>query len=238
MPTAASILADLRKKGSENIRRIYARHGMAADRVNGVKVADLKVIAKSIRGQQPLACELFATGIMEAMYLAGMVADGAKLKADQLNAWLEQAADLQMIAEYTIPWLAVEHPQCRELALAWIGSDVEHVAAAGWCTYGGMVALRPDSELDLCEIRRLMGTVVREVHTAPNRVRQCMNNFVISVGGYVRPLLAEAKAAASAMGRVSVDMGETECKVPLATAYIEKIESMGRVGKKRKTMRC
>jgi hypothetical protein len=33
-------------------------------------------------------------------------------------------------------------------------------------------------------------------------------------------------------------MGETACKVPDALAYIEKIESMGRIGKKRKTMRC
>jgi hypothetical protein len=54
----------------------------------------------------------------------------------------------------------------------------------------------------------------------------------------VKPLLGKAKAAAKKLGTVKVDMGETECKVPLALAYIEKIEGMGRVGKKRKTMRC
>ncbi len=53
MPTVNSILADLKKKGSENIRKLYARHGMAADRVYGVKVADLKLVAKTIKGQQP-----------------------------------------------------------------------------------------------------------------------------------------------------------------------------------------
>jgi hypothetical protein len=238
MPTVNAILADLKKKGSESIRKIYARHGMAGDRVYGVKVADLKLVAKAIKGQQPLACELFETGNMEAMYLAGMVADGAKLTAAQLNGWLEDAADLQMIAEYTIPWLAVEHPEARELALQWIDSKIEHMAAAGWCTYGGIVALRADSELDLKEIRGLLARTVREVHKAPNRVRMCMNNFVIAVGGYVAPLLKEAKATASQIGKVRVDMGETECKVPLATNYIEKIEAMGRVGKKRKTMRC
>jgi hypothetical protein len=148
------------------------------------------------------------------------------------------ASRLQMIAEYTIPWLAVEHPEARELALAWIGSDVDAIAAAGWCTYSGIVALRPDSDLDLDEIRRLMDTAVRQVHTVPSRVRHCMNNFIIAVGGYVAPLLADAKAAASAIGPVSVDMGETDCNVPLATAYIEKMESMGRIGKKRKTIRC
>ena len=37
---------------------------------------------------------------------------------------------------------------------------------------------------------------------------------------------------------VEVDMGETSCKVPLAQDMIAKIESMGRVGAKRKTMKC
>jgi hypothetical protein len=33
-------------------------------------------------------------------------------------------------------------------------------------------------------------------------------------------------------------MGDTECRVPDALAALQKIESMGRVGKKRKTMKC
>jgi len=238
MATVPAIMAELKRKGSENIRKIYSRHGMAPERVYGVKVADMKVIAKSIKGRQDIACELFATGNMEAMYLGGMVANGAQLTAEQLSEWLEGVADLQMIAEYTIPWLAVEHAQARELALKWIGSKKEHVAAAGWCTYGGLVATKPDVELDLDEIRGLLDRVVKEIGGVPNRVKYCMNTFVISVGGYVKALLPQAKAAAKKIGAVKVEMGETACKVPLATEYIEKIERMGRVGKKRKTMRC
>src|ERR1035441_5185189 len=107
MPTVASIMAALKSKGKEQTRKIYARHGMDPERVLGVSTADLKTIAKTIRGQQALACELYATGIMEAMYLAGMVADGAKLTREQLNQWAESAAGLQMIAEYTVPWVTV-----------------------------------------------------------------------------------------------------------------------------------
>jgi hypothetical protein len=47
-----------------------------------------------------------------------------------------------------------------------------------------------------------------------------------------------AKAAARQMGMVTVEMGETACKVPDAIAYIEKVEAMGRQGQKRKTIRC
>ncbi len=238
MPTVPSIMAALKSKGKEQTRKIYARHGMDPKRVLGVSVADLKVIAKSIKGQQDLACEIYRTGIMDAMYLAGMVADGAKLTREQLDDWLDRAEGLQMISEYTVPWLTVENTYAHALALEWMKSKKEHVAAAGWCTYGGLLALKSDDQLDLVEVEGLLNTVVKQVHKAPNRVRQTMNLFVISVGGYVKPLLNKAKAAARQIGEVTVDMGETACKVPNALAYIEKIESMGRIGKKRKTMRC
>ena len=155
-----------------------------------------------------------------------------------VECMVASAAGLQMISEYTVPWLAVENAQARTLALKWMKSKKEHAAAAGWCTYGGLLALKPDTELDLVEVEDLLDTVVKQIHKAPNRVRQTMNLYVISVGGYVKPLLAKAKAAARQIGEVNVDMGETACKVPDALAYIEKIEARGAIGKKRKTMRC
>lgn len=238
MATVASIMADLKKKGSEKTRTIYARHGMAGKPMFGVSVADLKVIAKTIKGQQALACELYATGNLDAMYLAGIVADGAQMSKDQLNAWADGAAGLQMISEYTVPWVAVENAQGRELALQWIKSKKEHVASSGWSTYSGLVATKLDEALDLSEIEGLLNAVVKGVESAQDRVRHTMNGFVIAVGSYVKPLLKQAKSAAKQIGDVSVDVGDTACKVPLATAYIQKIEAAGRVGKKRKTIRC
>jgi 3-methyladenine DNA glycosylase AlkD len=238
MPTATSVMADLKKKGSEKTRKTYARHGMGTKSMFGVSVADLKVIAKTIKGQQALACELYATGNLDAMYLAGMVADGAQMTKDQLNAWAEGAAGLRMISEYTVPWVTVENVHACDLAMQWIKSKKEHVASSGWCTYAGLVATKPDEALDLEEIEGLLGAVVKGVKTAQNRVRYTMNGFVIAVGTYVKPLLKQAKASAQQIGAVSVDVGDTACSVPLATDYIKKIEASGRVGQKRKTIRC
>jgi hypothetical protein len=175
---------------------------------------------------------------MDAMYLAGMVADGSKLTREQLNTWVEGAADMQMISEYTVPWVTVENQHARALALQWIKSKKEHIAAAGWSTYCGLLATRPDDQLDLAEIEGLLDTVVKQIGGAANRVRYTMNMFVISAGGYVKPLLKRAKAVAKQIGAVSVDMGETACKVPSALEYIEKMEARGKLGVKRKTMRC
>ena len=238
MPTAATILADLKSKGKESTRKIYARHGMDATHAYGVSVADLKLVAKTIKKQQALALELYGTGNLDARYLAGMVAGGAQMTRDQLNSWAEGASGMQMISEYTVPWVAVESPHGLELALQWIKSPKEHVACAGWCTLSGLIATQPDAALDLKEIESLLQKVEKGIHTAPNRVRYNMNNFIIHVGTYVQPLVKQAKATAQKVGAVSVDVGETACKVPLATEYIAKVESMGRTGQKKKTIRC
>jgi 3-methyladenine DNA glycosylase AlkD len=238
MPTAKSVLDELKKKGKEKYQNIYVGHGIPKERSLGVLVSELKKIEKTIRGDQKLAMELYETGKMEATYLAGLVADGAKMSKQELHAWAEGSHGMPMIAEYTVTWVAVENPAARELALAWMKSKKEAVASSGWCTYAGILMTRPDSELDLAEIEKLLGTVEKEIGGAQNRVRYTMNGFVIAVGGYVKPLLKKAKETAKRLGAVKVDMNGTACKVPLATESIAKMEKTDRIGKKKKTMKC
>ena len=236
MATVESVLADLEKKGTEQTRKTFARHGITGD-VYGVLVADLKTIAKTIKGEQQLALDLYATGNYDAMYLAGMVADGSQMTRKQLEDWAKTAR-YGTISEYTVPGVVVESSEARSLALKWIKSKNESIASTGWCTYAGIVAVTDDEDLDLEEIEGLLDQVEAGIGKAPNRVRYTMNGFVIAVGAYVKPLLEKAKLVAKAVGAVSVDMGETACKVPLASDYIAKIESKGRVGQKRKTIKC
>jgi 3-methyladenine DNA glycosylase AlkD len=238
MASVAQILAEMKKKGKANYQAIYERHGIPKERSFGVLTSELKKFAKALKGEQKLAMELYATGKMEPMYLAGLVADGAKLTKKELQAWAAGTHGMPIIAEYTVPWVAAENPAACELAKEWITSKEEAVASAGWCSYVGVMATRKDEELDLKEIEGLMRRAVKEVPGAKNRVKYTMNGFVIGVGTYVKPLLKEAKAAAKEIGVVTVDVGETECKVPLAAEYIAKVEKMGRVGKKKKTMKC
>ena len=236
MNTVDQVLKDLKKCATEQTRKTYLRHGAPVD-AYGVSIADLKTIARRIKGNQSLACALYETGNFDAMYLAGMVADGSQMSKQQLESWARNAT-CSMISEYAVAWAAAENPASRELAMKWIGSKRESIATSGWCTYAGIIATTADEKLDLAEIKSLLGHVIDRIHTAPNLIRYAMNGFVIAVGSYVEPLLQEAKRAAKAIGTVSVDMGDTACKVPLASEYIAKAEADGRIGNKRKTMKC
>ena len=234
--TAEEVIAELKALGSEQTKNTLVKHG-ATEPFFGVKVEDQKKVLKKIKGDHKLALDLYDTGISDAMYLAGMLADPAKMTKPQLKKWAK-AAPWSMIREYTVPGVAAESPFAVELAEEWIASPKEELATVGWNTYSLYVGITPDEDLDLDRLRDLLRHCAEDTKTAANRTRYTMNGFVIAVGSYVKPLLAEAKKAAKALGVVSVEMGSTACKVPLATEYIAKVEAMGRVGTKRKSARC
>jgi len=230
------VMAALKAKGSEQIKRILMKHG-AKEPFFGVKVGDMKPIAKQIKGDQALALELYATGNGDAQYLAGMVADGRKMTSKQLQTWAETAT-WDMISGYTVSWVASEHPEGFTLAVKWTKSKDEQVLRAGWTTLGAIAATVPDADLPIAEYGKLLERVVKEMPKAPGGAQYSMNNFVIMVGTYMAPLAAKAMAAARKIGKVEIDMGDTNCNVPVAADYIVKCRRGAPVAPKRKTMRC
>ena len=95
--------------------KTYARHGVPDDRY-GVSIADLKIIAKKIKGKQTLACDLYETGNFGAMYLAGIVAKGSQMTKKQLESWAKNST-CGVLSEYPIAWVATESPHARDLSL-------------------------------------------------------------------------------------------------------------------------
>jgi 3-methyladenine DNA glycosylase AlkD len=234
--SAAAIVEELRQLGSESIKRVLLKHG-ATEPFFGTKIQDMKPIQKRIKKNYQLAKELYATGISDAMYLAGLIADETQMTKADLQNWLD-TAPWYMISEYTVPWVAAEGPHGWELAKKWIESKDEKTAACGWTTLSNLVAVKPDEELDFAALQKLLERVRKQIHQAPNRVRSAMNGFVISCGGYLQPLTEVAQKAAKEIGVVEVDMGDTSCKVPFAPEYIERMHARGMLGKKKKTCRC
>ncbi len=234
--TTAQIVQELQRLGTESYKRVLRNHGVP-EPVYGVKIAELKKLQKRIKRDYRLALELYDTGIYDAMYLAGLIADDAKMTRQDLHRWLK-GAKCAALCEYTVPWVAAESRYGLELALEWIESKQEYEAAAGWATLASLVSIKDDSDLDLSDLRKLLGRVERCIHQQPNRVRYAMNGFVIALGCYVKALSDVALQAAQAIGTVHVDMGKTACTVPSAAEYIRKVQARGAVGKKRTTAKC
>lgn len=234
--TTQEILNKLQALGSEPIKKVLLNHG-AKEPVYGVKVEDLKKVMKLIKGQQQIALELYDTGVYDAMYLAGLVAEGSKMTKKQLQAWVKKATAYG-ISEYTVPWVTSEHPDGFTIALEWIESKSESISSSGWLTLTNIMSVRPDESLDIKKLSSLLDRVAKEIHGAPNRTRYAMNGFVIAAGSFIPALTGKALKTGAAMGVVKVDMHGTACKVPSVAEYIKKVEARGYIGKKRKTAKC
>jgi hypothetical protein len=232
---AQTILKELEPQGAEGYRKILMNHGVTGP-CFGVKIEYLKKIQKRVKKDYRLALELYDTGVYDAMYLAGLIADDNQMTPKDLQRWLDKAC--APLASFTVPWVAAGSPKSREVALKWIESGKDMESAAGWATLGCLVAIKEDSELDVIELKRLLQRVEKSIHKAPNETRHKMNGFVIAVAVYVKPLTTFAKQVAERIGEVTVDMGDTACKVPFAPDYIRKAEARGAIGKKRKTVKC
>jgi 3-methyladenine DNA glycosylase AlkD len=233
--TAKDIIADLKKLANPQTKKSWMTHG-AQEPCLGVKVEDMKRIQKRVKMDYQLALDLYDTGIADAMYLAGLIADDAKMTKNDLQKWVEGASS-DWVAEFTVPWVASAGPHGRAMALRWIESKDEAIASAGWQTYSSMVAIKEDVDLDLAEIESLLKRVTKSIHQQPNRVKYVMNSFVIAVACYVKPLHKLAVDAAHGIGNVAVDLVGA-CKIPFAPDHIKKFEARSTIGKKRKSPKC
>jgi len=230
----SAVLKELEAFGDERTKNTFLKHG-AQEPFFGVKVGDLKKILKKTKKNHALSLALYETGNSDAMYLAGLMADEKKISKDELNHWV-QGAYWHYLSEYAVPWVAAETSYGFELGLEWIRSEKENIAAAGWSTLSNYASV--NDALDLNTYSSLLDEVETTIHDAKNRVKYTMNGFVIAVGSFIPELTEKSKKVAAKIGKVNVFMGDTSCKVPLAKDHIAKIESQGKLGKKRKKARC
>ena len=235
MSTVTEILQELEEAGDESTKRTLLRHG-ATEPIFGVKVQELKKIQKRLKRDHPLALALYATGNSDAMYLSALICDPAQFTKRDLQRWVK-AARWSMI-EGAVAWATAESRFAWELALEWIKSPKEGIAVTGWTTLSSFVGITPDSELDVDRLRDLLLDLPASLPSAPGRVAYAMNGFIIAAGSYVTELTETARKVGRQIGTVSVDMGDTACKVPDAIQYIDKVAAVGRIGKKRKTAFC
>ena len=234
--TVKEVMVQLKAMGTEQTRKTFARHG-APKNMYGVKVGDMKKIQKKVKKDHQLAIGLYDTGNPDAMYLAGLIADESKITKKELDNWAK-GAPWHMISEYTVPWIAADSPHGFAMGKKWIKSKKEHIAAAGWATLASVASVSLDENLDIDAYSDWLDFIQENIHDAQNRVRYTMNGFVIAVGSYIPKLHAKSMKVANKIGKVDVNVGDTACKVPLASQYLKKMKDSGRLGKKRKMARC
>jgi len=211
------VMKQLKAMGTAQNRKVYARHG-AGKEMYGVSYANLGKLRKQIKVDHDLACDLWATGNVDARALAAMVADPQAFRASDLDAWLRDLEYHGLVD--ALASVAAASPHGPRKADKWRKARNEYAARAGWVVLGNLALSDPD--LPDHHFAEALKEIEAGVHEAKNRAREGMHHALIQIGCRSKGLRRKALAAAKRIGKVVIDHGETGCKTPDAGAYIEK----------------
>lgn len=233
---AELVMQELEALGKERTKKMYMSNG-AHEPLFGVATGAMKPIAKKIKIDQALAEELYATGNYDAMYFAGVIADPKAMTVEDFNRWIE-AAYFYMLSDYVVAVTLAEAPIAQEVADAWIASGEELKMSAGWSCYCWLLGNRKDSEFSESKLAQMLEIVKNTIHDAPERTKSAMNNFLYTVAISYVPLHEQAVATAQAIGPVEMKRDNKKSTQLNAYEMIQKEIARGRIGFKRKYVRC
>ena len=230
------VMTQLQELGKERMKKIYMSNG-AKEPVFGVATGAMKPMKKEIKINQQLAEQLYATGNYDAMYFAGVIAEPKAMTKEDFNRWMDDAY-FYMISDFVVSVTLAEAPIAQEVADEWIASDEELKQSAGWNCYCWLLGNRKDEEFSTEKLLEMLKSVAQQIHTAAPRVQSAMNNFVTTIGVSFKPLHKEALQFAKEIG--VVEMHKEGKKPALLNGYeaIQKEVEKGRIGFKRKHVRC
>ncbi|MES1041738.1 DNA alkylation repair protein [Peribacillus simplex] len=230
------VMEELEALGKERTKKMYISNG-AHEPLFGVATGAMKPIVRKIKINQHLAEELYSTGNYDAMYFAGIIADPKAMTESDYDRWMD-AAYFYMLSDYVVAVTLSESDIAQEVSDKWIASGEELRMSAGWSCYCWLLGNRLDVEFSESKISTMLDLVKNTIHDSPERTKSAMNNFLYTVGISYVPLHEKAVETAKAIGIVEVKREKKKSSFLNAYESIQKEVGKGKLGFKRKHVRC
>lgn len=230
------VMQELEALGKERTKKMYISNG-AHEPLFGAATGAMKPIAKKIKINQPLAEELYSTGNYDAMYFAGIIADPKAMSESDYDRWMD-AAYFYMLSDFVVAVTLSESDIAQEVADKWIASGEELRMSGGFSCYCWLLGNRLDVEFSESKISNLLDLVKKTIHDSPERTKSAMNNFLYTVGISYLPLHEKAVDTAKAIGPVEIKRDKKKSSFLNAYESIQKEVDKGKLGFKRKHVRC
>ncbi|MEJ5964330.1 DNA alkylation repair protein [Pedobacter immunditicola] len=217
--TVREILTQLESLGNEKVRAHNIKFG-AGDNQFGVKMGDIRAIAKKIKTNHPLALELWETGNVEARLLATLIVKPKELSVDEVDRMV-RSERFSQVADWFNAYVVKEHPDNELLRGNWLKSNDPMAARAGWSLTAGRVARNPDG-LDLSA---LLDRIEAEMPKSAPETQWTMNSTLAQIGINMPELRERALAIGEKMGIYRDYPVSKGCTSPFAPIWINEMVS-------------
>ncbi len=214
---AKDILVQLEALGDEKMRVHNKKRG-AGDNQFGVKMGDIRTLAKKIKTNHELALELWDTENVDARFLATLIIDPKKLSNNEI-ARIVTSEKFTHIADWFYSYVIKLYADKETLRQEWMhSSDVMHARAA-WSLTSGCVARNPE----LVDIPSLLDRIESEMPKAAPEVQWTMNSTLATIGINYPEYRERALAIGEKLGIYRDYPTSKGCTSPFAPIWINEM---------------
>lgn len=223
--TVDEILSQLESLGDPARRKLNAKAG-APENQFGVKLGDLRTLAKKIKTDHELALALWETGNVEAQLLATLVIEPKTLSAKDLDR-LTRSTTCPQVADWLSAYVVANHPEKDSLREKWMKSKERWSARAGWNLTASRInkgsvnkgaVNKGDDALDLSE---LLDRIEKEMPKSAPEVQWTMNNTLAAIGIHHPKLRKRAVAIGEKIGLYRDWPVSKGCTPPYVPVWVE-----------------
>lgn len=187
------VVAKLREMGDPAEAEGMARYGIVTDHVYGVRVPELRQLAKAIGRDHELAAELWAEGSREARIIAALCDDLKQVTGAQMEAWVKDFNSWDVCDQCCMN-LFDKHPDAYRKAMEWSGREEEFVRRAGFAMMASLAV--HDKKAGDEKFLEFLPHIARAAGDGRNFVKKAVNWALRQVGKRNLALNERAVAAA------------------------------------------
>jgi 3-methyladenine DNA glycosylase AlkD len=212
-------LKELESLGDAKVRAHNKKYG-AGDNQFGVKMGDIRAVAKKIKTDHELALALWKTGNSDAQFLAILIMKPKSLSAAEVEQ-LVRSVTFVHVADWLMSYVVKQHPDKESLRQKWMTDKDKMAARAGWSLTAERIAKSPEG-LDLTA---LLDRIESELGTAPSEIQWTMNGALAETGINHPKLRKRALAIGEKLGVYRDYPCSKGCTSPFAPIWINAMVS-------------
>ncbi len=217
--TVDEVMAELEALRDEKVRKRYVKNG-AGKHVFGVKLGEVRKIAKRIKTDHALAVGLWKTKNVDARLLAILILDVDKLTSKQLDRMV-RAVKFSQVAIWLATYVTKHHTDKEALRERWMQVEHPMAARAGW----SLTATRVEKDPKGLDLVALLDRIESEMGDAPEVTQWTMNMCLVQIGIHHRKHRKRALRIGEALGVYREYPNVKGCTSPFAPTWIGEMVS-------------
>ncbi len=215
--TLKQTLDKLKALGNEKMFAQNKKRG-ASDNQFGVRMGDIRKVAKEIKFNRPLAIELWNTEIIEARLLAILLLKPKDLSPDKVDEMV-RSINFFWVADWFNSYIASKHPDNEILRQKWMTDSNPQAARAGW----NLTSIRARKNAEGLDLKHLLDRIEKDMADAAPEAQWTMNFALVEIGINHPDLRKRAINIGEKLGVYRDYVAPKGCTSPFAPIWINEM---------------